>query len=70
MTNIPENHVLALSGFMADCALNLVGGMGLNGMVTPAHPDEFSDKAKQLRAAAEAYNDYMIELLRTNTDTP
>jgi len=69
MTNTPEKHALILSGRMADLAIALLGGKGLNGMVSPAHPDEFSDRAKQLRAAAEKYNDYMIELCMRVADT-
>jgi hypothetical protein len=68
-TNTPDQHALALSGIMADRALELIGGRGLHGMVAPAHPDKFSDRAKQLRAAAEEYNDYIIELHMRVADT-
>jgi hypothetical protein len=46
---------------MADSALALVGGMGLNNWVTHAHIDTFSEAAKHLRAATEEYNRAIIQ---------
>jgi hypothetical protein len=53
-------QAMILAGSMADCALLLVGGRGLNGSISPAHPDEFSAAAKALRIAAERYNDHVM----------
>jgi hypothetical protein len=59
-----EQRALRLAGLMADHALTLVGGMGLNGPIYPAHPDQFSDIAQDLRHAAETYNAHIIEMNR------
>lgn len=57
-------QAMILAGSMADYALLLVGGQGLNGPILPAHPDEFSAAAKALRIAAERYNDHVISMHR------
>ena len=63
-----EEQALVMAGVMADYALTLVGGMGLNGVVCPAHPDSFSDFAKKLRYAAEQYNNHIIAIHRSRND--
>jgi hypothetical protein len=63
-----EDHALVWAGRMADYALAIVGGEGLNGPIHPIHPDGFSDLAKKLRHAAEQYNNHMIEMHRSCDD--
>lgn len=57
-----EAHAFIFARIMADCALQLVGGQGLNFMIPAAHFDEFSDRAKQLRTAVENYNSHILSL--------
>jgi hypothetical protein len=61
-------QALIYAGYMADLALGLVGGQGLNGTVYPVHPDEFSDLAKKLRHAAEQYNNHILAMYRRLND--
>ena len=61
-------QALIYAGYMADLALGLVGGQGLNGTVYPVHPDKFSDLAKKLRHAAEQYNNHILEMYRRLND--
>jgi hypothetical protein len=63
-------EVLRRAGKMADLAIGLVGGKSLNGVVSPVHPDHFSDTARQLRLAAEAYNSGIMELAKSTSDHP
>ena len=58
-------EVLRRAGKMADLAIRLVGGESLNERVAPVHPDHFSDAARQLRLAAEAYNSGIMELAKS-----
>jgi hypothetical protein len=58
----PEQQALIMAGVIADRALSLVGGQGLNGKVPPVHPDGFSDCAKALRFAAEQYNHHILAM--------
>ena len=62
----PEStqRLLNKAGRIADLALSLVGGRGLNCEIPPAHPDQFSDIAKELRRAVESYNDTIITYSR------
>lgn len=60
----PEQQALVLAGVMADYALGLVGGLGVNGPIPPVHPDEFSECAKKLRLAAESYNNHLFSMAR------
>jgi dihydrodipicolinate synthase/N-acetylneuraminate lyase len=53
---------------MAGCALSLVGGQGLTGVINPVHPDGFSDLAKALRHAAEQYNNHIMAIYRNSND--
>ena len=55
----PEAQALLYAGVMADRAMRLVGGQGLNGLIPPAHPDDFSDCVKQFRFAVEQYNNHI-----------
>jgi hypothetical protein len=55
-------QALIFAGVMADYALRLVGGRGLNGTVPPAHPDQISEYSKLLRHAAETYNQHIMEM--------
>jgi hypothetical protein len=59
-----EQQALILAGVVADYALALVGGMGLNGPIQPAHPDQFSASAAKLRFAAETYNAHILQMNR------
>lgn len=52
----PAAQALLHAGVMADDALRLVGGQGLNGLVPAAHPDDFSTCIKRLRRSVEKYN--------------
>ena len=61
-------QALIYAGYMADLALGLVGGQGLNGTVYPVHPDKFSDLSKKLRHAAEQYNNHILEMYRRLND--
>jgi dihydrodipicolinate synthase/N-acetylneuraminate lyase len=63
-----RHQALIYAGYMADLALGLVGGQGLNGTVYPVHPDKFSDLAKKLRHAAEQYNNHILEMYRRLND--
>ena len=63
-----KDRALVYAGMMADYALLLVGGKGLNGDVPAAHPDDFSEKAKNLRHAAEQYNYYILSMLEGGND--
>jgi hypothetical protein len=56
-----DRKLLRKAGRMADSALALVGGMGLNNWVTHAHIDTFSEAAKHLRTATEEYNRAIIQ---------
>ncbi len=60
-------EVLRRAGKMADLAICLVGGENLNERVPPVHPDHFSDTARQLRLAAEAYNSGITELTKSTS---
>ena len=57
-----QQQALLMAGVIADCAIALTGGRGLNGRVPPAHPDEFSNSIKALRLAAETYNDFIFKM--------
>jgi hypothetical protein len=59
-----HEEILKRAGKLADLAIALVGGDGLNSSVPPVHPDHFSDVARQLRLAAEAYNSAIVEMSR------
>ena len=61
-------QALIYAGYMADLALGLVGGQGLNGTVYPVHPDKLSDLAKKLRHAAEQYNNHILAMYRRLND--
>jgi hypothetical protein len=61
-------EVLRRSGKIADLAISLVGGKGLNGQVPPVHPDYFSHTARQLRLAVEDYNSAIIELIKSTNN--
>jgi hypothetical protein len=56
----PEQQALIMAGVVADYALTLVGGMGLNGPIEPVHPDQFSASAAKLRYAVESYNAHIL----------
>jgi hypothetical protein len=60
-----NKELLRRAGKMADLAISLVGGNNLHGQVLPAHPDHFSDIARQLRLAAEEYNSGILEASTT-----
>jgi hypothetical protein len=60
----PSDQALLHAGLMADRAMRLVGGQGLNGMIPPAHPDDFSDRIKELRFAVEQYNNHILSMSR------
>jgi hypothetical protein len=55
-----NKELLYKAGKMADLALSLVGGMGLNGKIRPVGPDQFSEVALKLRAAVEDYNEAIL----------
>lgn len=59
-----RDQLLEKAGRMADLALLLVGGQGLNGVILPVSPDKFSEVAVKLRAATEAYNAEIISAAR------
>jgi hypothetical protein len=63
-----EEQALAWAGQMAEHSLALVGGMGLNGVIHPVHPDRFSDLAKKLRHAAEQYNSHIIAIHKSRNE--
>jgi hypothetical protein len=58
----PAAQALLYAGEMADCAMSLVGGQGLNGMSPAAHPDDFSDCIRRLRIAVEKYNQHILSM--------
>jgi hypothetical protein len=58
----PAAQALLYAGEMADCAMSLVGGQGLNGLTAAAHPDDFSDCIKRLRIAVEKYNQHILSM--------
>lgn len=58
----PEAQALLCAGVMADYAMELVGGEGLNGLVPPAHPDDWSNCIKRLRIAVEQYNRHILSM--------
>lgn len=60
--SLDEAQVLLHAGVMADRAMRLVGGQGLNGPIPPAHPDDFSDRIKELRFAVEQYNNHILSM--------
>jgi hypothetical protein len=60
-----DKELLYKAGKMADLALSLVGGMGLNGKIRPVDPDQFSDVARKLRATVEEYNRAIISCARS-----
>jgi hypothetical protein len=60
----PEEQALAYAGRLADCALSLVGGEGLNGRIQPTSLDNFSERALCLRRAAEQYNQHILTMSR------
>ena len=66
--SMDKDQALIYAGYMADLALGLVGGQGLNGTVYPVHPDNFSDLAKKLRHAAEQYNNHILAMYRRLND--
>ncbi len=55
-----NKELLYKAGKMADLALSLVGGMGLNGRIQPVDPDQFSEVARKLRVAVEDYNEAIM----------
>jgi hypothetical protein len=61
-----NKELLYKAGKMADLALSLVGGMGLNGKIRPVDPDQFSEVALKLRAAVEDYNEEILSCARSN----
>ena len=61
-----DKELLYKAGKMADLALSLVGGMGLNGKIRPVDPDQFSDVARKLRATVEDYNRAIISCARSS----
>jgi hypothetical protein len=61
-------ELLRRAGRMADLAISLVGGENLHGQVSPVHPDHFSDTARQLRLAAEAYNSGIMALAKSTSE--
>lgn len=63
-----QEQALLLAGVLADYALALVGGKGLNGSIPPVGLDDFSEAAKKLRYAAEKYNDHILSMLRDRSD--
>lgn len=63
-----KDRAWVYAGMMADCALLLVGGKGISGDVPAAHPDDFSERAKNLRDAAEQYNYYILSMLEDGND--
>lgn len=65
---IHKDQVLVLAGAMADYALALVGGQGLNGYISSARMDDFSEAAKKLRLAAEKYNEHIIMISRSEQE--
>jgi hypothetical protein len=60
-----NKELLYKAGKMADLALSLVGGMGLNGKIRPVGPDQFSEVALKLRAAVEDYNEAIMSCSRS-----
>jgi hypothetical protein len=56
----------AQAGVIADRALRLVGGQGLNGLIPPAHPDDFSECIKELRFAVEQYNKHILSMMNND----
>ena len=58
----PAAQALVYAGVMADYAMQLVGGQGLNGLTPAAHPDDFSDCIKRLRVAVEKYNQHILSM--------
>jgi len=58
----PTAQALLYAGEMADCAMRLTGGQGLNGMSPAAHPDDLSDCIKRLRIAVERYNQHILSM--------
>ena len=56
----PVNPLLKLAGRMADVALNLVGGPGLNFTQRAATVHDISELAAQLRKTVLAYNNAVL----------
>ena len=56
------SEALRLAGVMADRALALVGGRGVNGRVQGASLPDLSRASDALRAATEEYNDYIVNM--------
>ncbi len=63
-----KDRAWVYAGMMADYALLLVGGKGISGDIPAAHPDDFSERAKNLRHAVEQYNYYICSMLEENDD--
>ncbi len=61
-----NKELLHKAGKMADLALSLVGGMGLNGKIQPVDPDQYSEVARKLRMAVEDYNEAIISYARSS----
>ena len=56
-----RKEALRLAGIMADAAIRLVGGGGLNGKVFSCTISNLSACADTLRQATEDYNRHMID---------
>ena len=56
-----RKEALRLAGAMADMALAVVGGQGLNGRVAPACLLSLSARSVALQRAIEAYNEHIIK---------
>jgi hypothetical protein len=64
--SVLDKELLYKAGKMADLALSLVGGMGLNGRIRPVDPDQFSEVARKLRVAVEDYNEAIVSYARSS----
>jgi hypothetical protein len=63
-TSMTEDHktALRLAGEMADAAVRLVGGKGLNFNVTGCAIGQLSEYAERLKIATEKYNEHIIAM--------
>jgi len=50
------------AGVLADAAIALVGGQGLNNSIQGATFDQITERAKALRDAAESYNSTILAI--------
>lgn len=56
-----RKEALRLAGAMADRAISLVGGNGINGRISPCSILDMSACAELLQRSVDAYNDHIIK---------